>query len=135
MEVKNALYFSLWLFFPKELVVHQQEKVANGREGSSLSVLVCFYCKANLSCCIVLKLKPGLEVPVLSGSSCRAVPGQVGLALKQRAVFSKRTVGASEGLIPRAHQHSSVSSDCKVHITGERDGRSLFMYRAILFVF
>lgn len=62
-----------FFFFPKELVVQQQEKVANGREGSSLSVLVCFYCKANLSCCIVLKLKPGLEVPVLSGSSCRAV--------------------------------------------------------------
>lgn len=81
--------------------MQQQEKVANGREGASPSVLVCFCCKANLSCCIVLKLKPGLEVPVLSGSSCRAVrPGQVGPALKQHAAFSKRTQRASEGLTP-----------------------------------
>jgi hypothetical protein len=34
--VKNALYFFLWLFPPKELVMQQQEKVAKGRENSSL---------------------------------------------------------------------------------------------------
>lgn len=120
--MKNALYFSLWLFPPKELVTQQQEKVANGRDGSSLSLLVCFYCKANLSCFIVPKLKPGLEVPVLSGSSCRAVPRPGGTVFEAACCLFKENEGASEGLTPGSSAAFQRCHLCACDITGEKIG-------------
>lgn len=59
-------------FFPlRELVMQQQKKWPKAEKTLLFSMLVCFYCKTNLSCFIVMKFKPGLEVPIFSGNSCR----------------------------------------------------------------
>ena len=63
--------FSSGFFLLRELEMQQQKRSGQRpRELSSFSMLVCFYRKTNLSCFIVMKFKPGLEVPIFSGNSC-----------------------------------------------------------------
>ena len=63
--------FSSGFFLLRELEMQQQKRSGQRlRELFSFSMLVCFYCKTDLSCFIVMKFKPGLEVPIFSGNSC-----------------------------------------------------------------
>lgn len=50
--------------------MQQQKKWPKAEKSLLSSMFVCFYCKTDLSCFIVMKFKPGLEVPIFSGNSC-----------------------------------------------------------------
>lgn len=117
LEVLSNLLFQV--FFLSFFVVWSE---ILSRDGSSLSLLVCFYCKANLSCFIVPKLKPGLEVPVLSGSSCRAVPRPGGTVFEAACCLFKENEGASEGLTPGSSAAFQRCHLCACDITGEKIG-------------
>lgn len=77
------------------------QRACHAREGGKMrpsvaqalgfSVFVCFYCKVNLSCFIVLKLEPGLEVLLCSRNSCRpSVPWSGGRLFEAMCCLFKR---------------------------------------------
>lgn len=94
-KVKNGLYSFLWPFPPKSLSGKKgRENVPGVDQALCFCMFVCFSCKINLSCFIVMKLKPGREVLIFGRNSC-SVPAQVGGSLK-RHVASLRGNGACE---------------------------------------
>lgn len=62
--------FSFGFFLQKSLSCNDKKKWPKAEKTLLFSMLVCFYCKTDLSCFIVIKFKPGLEVPVFSGNIC-----------------------------------------------------------------
>lgn len=97
-EVKNVLYPFLWPFPPKSLSCKKgRENVPSVAQALSFSMFICFYCKVNLSCFIVMKLKPGLEVLIFSRNSCRlSVPWSGGRLFEATCCLFKRKLSMWE---------------------------------------